>query len=142
MILSNNKIVLWTIVSHACIIIGAGHGVGPWFLLEIAYLWGLITEGFSLITVNFISISLLLCLIGQSLLVISIQSKKINRKRVFHFSGLLLLWANIIFYIISIWNDSYSHFLYISALPFFIITFSTFFLKPLKCVWKKVFEWL
>lgn len=140
MILSNNKIVLWTIITHAFIIIGAGHGIGNWFLLETAYIWELITGNISLFHYNFISIAIFLCLIGQSLLIISILSKKTDQKRIFHFSGLTLLWANTIFFLISIQDDNYSHFLYISALPFFIITLAVFLFKAVKKFIVKLYE--
>ncbi|MBO9562987.1 MAG: hypothetical protein J7621_09450 [Niastella sp.] len=134
MIRSNNQLIIWTIVAHFFIVIGAGHGVGIIGIIEIS---GLFNLGEARLHTSLLSpfkdswhAVAISSLLGQIALVLSMLLKGENKKSklALHITGLLFLWMSIYYFT----NDAALHSgIHISALfclPLLILTLVPFFL--------------
>lgn len=129
-----------TIVSHALIIVGIGHAIGFFFLLEIFAYSAIATENFSFAfdQENHFPVIGFMTLLGQIVLVFSLFTKKKPIKSISQIAGHTLLWLSIFYFAYDTTNDNYLHLLSISCLPFAICTLITFVGHPIK----RFYEWI
>jgi len=111
---TSRSIKIWTLIAHGVIIVGAGHGIIFFFLLEFSVFTGIFTAAAAAI------------LLGQLAIALSMLKKTARYKILLHFLGLLFLWISIVYFIYSNRNDDYVHFLTITAIPFVVCTVLTF----------------
>ena len=123
------RLTIWTIILNFFIVIGAGHGIAPIGLFEIAALFhGFeVMDGlFSLSLTNSydksIAAAALFSLIGQSLLVISIFSNKYQRIVWLKNAGLAFLWIGFYYLTHNLFSDNISVFSFAFGIPFLIIS--------------------
>ena len=126
---TTKKLKIWTIITHALIIVGAGHGILFFFMIEIIS-FPYITKdnfrfSFSTIDNHFPTVGLLI-LLGQIALKFSILYRKQKIKNLFHLVGISLLWLSIIYFIYDTTKDSYIYFGLITSIPFAVGTLITF----------------
>jgi len=140
---TSRKLKIWTLISNALIIVGWGHGILFFFLIEIFYLpdlpkqysWGLTSDfDASLPMVGF------WMLLGQLLVVASMVIKSANLKTISHVIGIVFLWTSIIYFIYGASGDRYTHFATVTALPFAFCTVITFVGRYIKMYWRKMIE--
>jgi hypothetical protein len=132
---------IWTIVAHALIIIGMGHGILCFAILEILGIAELITQLFTLHSsylLNSMSPAIFFIVVGQIAIILSLFNKNKLYKTIFHLLGIIFLWASIIFYIDFVNKEEGAAFLTVTALPFTICTIKIFLGKSIK----KFFDWL
>jgi hypothetical protein len=132
---TKKKLKYWTIVAHGLIIIGAGHGVIFFFLLEILFFPYVTNNNFSFvfnIDGNHFPVVGLTTFLGQAALVYSIFHRKQRVKNIFQILGLYLLWVSIVYFTYDTTRDTYIHIVLITAVPFAICTVVTFLRKPIK----------
>lgn len=126
---TTRKLKIWTIFSHALIVVGAGHGILFFFLIEIVS-FPYITKGdFELSFnsgANHFPVIGLITLLGQIFLIMSILSLRQILKNIFQVTGVLLLWLSIIYYIYDSTQDSYIHIAILTVVPFAVCTVITF----------------
>lgn len=138
---TTKKLKIWTIITHALIIVGAGHGVFFFFLIELIWLPYITKNNFSFsfstADNHFPTIGLLM-LLGQAALIISILHQKQNTKNLFHLIGICLLWLGIIYFIHDTNKNTNIHFGLITSIPFAICTLVTFLGHSLK----RFYDWI
>lgn len=132
---STRKLKIWTVTTHAFIIVSFGHGIITLGLLEILWFPYFTKDGFTLnlkapfetriATVGFWT------LVGQLSMIYSIISQKDATKRGFHLFSLFLLWLSIIYSSVNINNETNIHFSTFTAIPFLLCTIITFAAKPI-----------
>ena len=123
------KLKIWTIFSHALIIIGAGHGILFLFVIEILTFPYVTDDKFSFsffLIDNHLSVVGLTTFLGQITLLFSIFNKKQVAKNVSQVIGLCLLWLSVLYFTYDASKDSYKHIALWSTLPFVICTIMTF----------------
>ena len=139
------RLKIWTLVSHACILIGIGHGIVTLGIVE--FFW------FSTIFnkkqtaggdehVSLLSLQLVACmgLAGQIATVTSLTLKHSTAGKWMHIGALCLLWASVMTYAYGIRNDRYAHLAILSCLPFAFCTLWTFFGRHIGVLWQKIDE--
>jgi hypothetical protein len=143
---TSKKLKICTIVSHAFIVVGFGHGILFFFLLDIA--------PFAIVTKNNFSFLLnspfesrlplvgLTCLLGQIGILISIFNSNNKTKLLTQIIGLCLLWLSILYFVWTLRRDSYVHFAAITALPFCICTIATFLGRPIQKAGMEFKRWV
>lgn len=136
------KLKIWTLLSHAIIIIGAGHGILFLVVIEILT-FPYVTKdnfdfSFSLIENHFPVVGFTTFL-GQIALLFSILNKKQVAKNVSQIFGLCLLWLSVLYFKYDASKDSYTHIAIWSTLPFAICTIMTFAGRSLKRIYNGIF---
>lgn len=128
---TSRKLKIWTIITHALIVVGFGHGILFFGLIEILF--------FHYITKEHLDFSLnadfgshlpvigLITFLGQLALLLSILKKKNNFKILLQIIGLGFLWLSIMYFILDAGKDNYIHFGTLTCIPFVICTTITFF---------------
>ncbi len=110
---------IWTLLTQACIIIGAGHGVFPLMLLEVA---GALRPFEQTFPVDKLAQAIFLYSItafgGQTLLIASIFCKKLRLRRNQQIAGTLLLSLGTWYIIIVAYFDPFTIVVYLTCLPF------------------------
>jgi len=139
---TNRRLKIWSLATHALIVVGFGHGILFFFIIEI-FEFPFVTKGnFSLLfNVPFESrlpIVGLTSLCGQIALLVSIANTDKITKLSCQIIGLILLWLSIIYFTWTINRDYDVHFSTITGLPFCICTLITFAGQPIK----KVDRWV
>jgi len=132
---------IWTLVTNALIIVGWGHGILFYFLIEIFYLPDLFKQHSPGLTSDFdASLPLvgLWMLLGQLLIVISMVIKQANYKIISHVIGIMLLWISIVYFTYAASGDRYTHFATVTALPFAFCTVITFVGRYIRNYWKEL----
>ncbi|WP_299834825.1 hypothetical protein [uncultured Tenacibaculum sp.] len=114
---------IFTIVSHALIILGVGHGIGFMGLIDVASIPNLISDyGFTLkgsFSDRIMSIGLI-SLVGKVLLLISFFIKKFQTKEILEFLGLILLWVSFFFLNFNLGSNSSGGIIFFTGIPFLI----------------------
>lgn len=137
--LALKKLKVWTIILHGLIIIAAGHGIPPLFMLEAFYFFNIKMADFDCsfsADHNHFGAMALTALLGQVAIITSLFIVK--RKLVFHISGLCMLWLGLIYLGYDAVNNSRIQVAWLTAVPFFICTILTFTGKYLK----RFYNWL
>ena len=140
---TTKKLKYWTIVAHRLIIIGAGHGVIFFFILEILFFPYVTNNNFSFVfnvAGNHFPVVDLATFLGQAALAYSISHRKQMVKNIFQIPGLCLLWMSIVYFIYDTSRDTYIHFVLITAVPFAICTMVTFLRKPIKKLYNHIID--
>jgi hypothetical protein len=135
--IQTKRLKIWMIVTHVLIIIGAGHGIACFGLLEVFWIYGLIKSivEFHIATSLFTgltSITVLFSIAAQIAILRSLVRKNIRYKTVAFILSIILFWLSIVAFIIAANEDSYTVILQVSVLPFLICTIIAFLGKPIK----------
>lgn len=127
---SLKSLTIWIIVLNFFIIIGAGHGIGCIGIIEILSLIGTLTgqifdkEDISFSLTSTYDKSLLVVglfsLIGQLLLIISLITKKPDKKVWTKIGGLIFLLIGFYYLTHNYFNDDLSKIGFFTGLPFLI----------------------
>jgi hypothetical protein len=143
MILST-RLKICTIVCHALIITGMGHGIVPFVVLEIFSFYSGFIDGavardpaYSLIVLAGV-----LALLGQILTIWAIYVKKNSVNKLVFIGGIVFLWSSVIFFAWLIRHDNYSHLAGITCLPFAICTIWALFGNSIRNLWRKFMDWV
>jgi hypothetical protein len=121
---TSKKLKIWTIVTHALIVVGFGHGILCFAVIEILW-FPYFTKGpFSFMLDSSFQARLnvvgLMTLLGQAMLIFSILNKRQEFKVIFHKIGLILFWLSIMYFNYSIEKSQNIYFATITCIPFFI----------------------
>jgi hypothetical protein len=142
---TSRKLKIWILATHALIVVGFGHGILFFFIIEIVGFPFVTKSNFSfLLNVPFESrlpMVGLTSLCGQIMLLVSIVSSGKTTKFSCQIIGLVLLWLSIVYFTWTINHDDYVHFATITALPFCICTIITFAGQPIGQTAKKISRW-
>lgn len=139
--ITSKKIKIWTIITHAFIVIGAGHGVAFFALIEILSFPYFTQEYFSFSFTpsveNHFPVIGLTSLLGQIALLFSILHKRHNFKIISQIIGIVFLWLSLAYFIYDAKKDNYIHFGTITSIPFVICTVIAFTGRPIRkiCNW-------
>jgi len=138
---STKKLKIWTIIFQGLILVGFGHGILLFVVIEILWFPYLTKEPFSFdldsTFKSHLPIVGLLTLLGQIALTISIFAKNDRVKYMLHLSGLALFWSSILYFTYGIDKENYVHFAALTCLPFLICTIITFAGQTIK----KLYSW-
>ncbi len=135
---TTKKLKIWSVVTQAIIIVGAGHGILFFFLLEIFGFPYVTRDSFSFLfsgvekhfaTVGFVT------LLGQAALLFSILDKKQSQRNLFQIVGLCLLWLSIAYFYYDTITDRETVVVSVTVIPFAVCTIVTFAGKPIKRLW-------
>jgi hypothetical protein len=137
------RLKIWTLISHAFIIIGLGHGIATLGISEFFWLSTIFGSSHSSGEDGHVSLAILqlvafMCLAGQIGIVTSIFVRSSFFNKWAHMGGLGLLWASVITYAYGIQNDNYAHLAVLSCLPFVYCTIKTFFGGHIRLLWQKI----
>jgi len=128
--IKSKKLKIWTIITHAFIVVGAGHGILFLAYLEILSFPYFTKENFNFVfnaTIeNHFPVIGLATLSGQIALLFSILNKIQNIKILSQIVGIILLWLGLAYFIYDANKDSYIYFSTITCIPFAICTIITF----------------
>jgi len=140
--ITNKRLKIWTIIFQGFIIVGFGHGIAIFALIEIFWFPYFTKEQFSFaFDASFEShlpVIGLTTLLGQVALIFSILNKGQHFKSTFQIAGLLLLWLSVIYFIHDAAKDTYIYFAAITCVPFAICTIITFVGQPIR----KFYNWV
>ena len=138
---TTKKLKIWTILSHACIVVGFGHGVIILLLIEIMW-FPYFTRDFSFFFnesfAKHLPVVGFTTLLGQAALIISILNTKQVIKLVSQIGGVILLWASIFYFTNYVNEDSDIVFVTLTSVPFVICTIITFLGEPIKNIYDKI----
>ncbi|MDF2188535.1 hypothetical protein [Paraflavitalea sp. CAU 1676] len=134
--ITSKKLKTWTIITHAFILVGFGHGGACFLIIEALWFPYFTREPFSLsLNAPFEShlpVVGLTTLLGQIAFIISILKNKSEIKLIFQITGLVLFWMSIVYFTHYI-DEGYSiGFSTITCLPFIVCTIITFVGRPIK----------
>lgn len=139
---SRKKLKIWTIITHAFILVGMGHGGGFFVLLEILSFPYFTNEHFSFSFRSSFESHLpvigLTTLLGQCGLAISFLHNSQNFKFIFQATGIILLWLSLIYFIYDAYQGNNIYFAEITCIPFVVCTIITFAGQPIK----KIYNWI
>ncbi len=141
---SSKKLQIWTIIAHALIVVGFGHGIANFAVIEAAWLPYVTNHTLSFdLTASFdahLPTVGLTTLIGQILLVLSIFQKAFYQRISLQISGLVALWLSIFYFLQGIGHELNIHFAGFTALPFAICTVITFFSYNVKRAYDRIID--
>lgn len=141
---SSKKLQIWTIIGHALIVVGFGHGIANFVVVELFWFPYVTRRPFSFnLTASFeahLPVVGLATLIGQILLVLSIFQKAFYQRISLQISGLVVLWLSIFYFLQGIGHELNVHFAGITTLPFAICTVITFFGYGVKRVYDRIID--
>ena len=142
--IQTKSIKIWTLLTHAFIIIGMGHGILTLGILEIFSFTNIFSNPRPPDGGDVSSIALrlvgLLSLIGQIALIVSIFVNAKKTSNSLHLLGLFFLWFSLFTYSYSIHNDDYSHLVVVSCFPFLYFTIRTLVGRRIQELWHRVFD--
>ena len=131
---TDNRVIFWLLITSLFIIIGAGHGGGPFVFLEFYYFPFVTSEEFVTPTdIQSISLPLiaLIFFFGHVALIATFFIKSLNRKTVMMTIGIFLIWLPIIMLYIYSNNNPGTVLLVGSVLPFVFVTLFAFLSRPI-----------
>ena len=138
------SIKIWTMLTHAFIIVGMGHGVLTLGILEAVSISTIFSKLEAAEGGDVSSIALrtfgLLALIGQIAIIASIFVKVKSTGIILHLSGLFFLWSSLLTFAYSIRNDHYSHLAVWTCFPFLYFTIRTLIGRHIQKLWHRAFE--
>ena len=138
--IKTQRLKIWTLVTHALIMIGAGHGVGFLFIFELTFLSELSINSFSfnphsessnLPAVAFTT------LLGQLLMLYSLAERSLKVRIIAQSAAMVMLWLGFAYLIVQAKNDKGMIISWISIFPFVVCT-TIMFLGPSI---KKLYRW-
>lgn len=142
--ITNKKLKIWTIISHAFIIVGAGHGIIFFAGIEILAFPYFNNRNFSFsftaLVENHLPVIGLATLLGQVAFIFSILHKNQILKNITQVTGVVLLWLSVTYFVYDSFKDSYIHILAFTCIPFAICTIITFAGKPITRLYNWVFD--
>lgn len=138
------SIKIWTLLTHAFIIIGMGHGILTLGILEVFSLTTFFSmpissdggDGSSMI----LRLVGLLSLVGQAAIIASIFVKEKSNDLILHLIGLLFLWFALITFAYGIRNDDYSYLAVWTCIPYMYFTIRTLVGRRIQELWHRVLE--
>ena len=133
------KLKIWTLVCHACIIIGMGHGIVPLGIAELFWISEVFFDD-KYLSAPVFQLVAFSALAGQIGIIIAILLKHLNVARWLHIAGLCLLWTSVVLYAYGIRNDNYSHLGWFTCLPLVYCTIRTLLGEHLKLAWQKLVD--
>jgi hypothetical protein len=137
---TSRKLKIWTIITHAFIVVGFGHGIITLGFIEVFWFPYITKDGFTFFFNSSFEARLptigLLTLIGQASLACSTFTKRDRWALAFQLLGLLFLWLSIVYFVIYLSKEHYIQFGTLTAIPFLICTLIMFIGKPLKELYK------
>jgi hypothetical protein len=116
---NTNKINIWTIITNALILIGAGHGIGCMLLIEAVLivnpqpLYFSLSESYN----HLLPTSALFSLIGQAILVLSMATDKYV-ELILKIAGIVFLYVGLFYLGVNFRRDSLSQFGLFFSIPF------------------------
>ena len=141
---TSKKLKIWTLATHAFILVGFGHGILFFFFIEILWFPFVTKNNLSLIFNSSFESRLpiigLTTLLGQISILISVLNDNKKIKLLGQIAGLTLLWLSIIYFTWTLERDSDVHFATITAFPFCICTIATFVGQPIQKTVKKIYQ--
>lgn len=137
------RLKIWTLISHAFILIGLGHGIATLGIAEFFWLSTIFESNHSSGEDGHVSLVILqlvafMCLAGQIGIVTSIFVRRSSFNKWAHLGGLCLLLASVITYAYIIQNDNYAHLAVLSCLPFVYCTINTLLGGHIRLTWQKI----
>jgi len=105
------RLKIWTLISHACIIIGISHGIATLGIVEFFWLSAIFENkhysgGDGHVSHSALQVVAFMCLVGQIAIVTSIFVRSSPTDKWIYILGLCLLWASVITYAYRIRNDN------------------------------------
>lgn len=132
----NKKLKIWTVITHAFIMVGFGHGILTFLVIEVMWFPYVSSEHFSLaLSASFkahLPVIGLMTLLGQVAFLFSILLKQQGVKNLLQLSGLVLCWAGVVYFVFDTTKDAGIHFGTVTCIPFVICTLITFIGRPMK----------
>lgn len=114
------KLIVLTITCNLCILIGAGHGVAPFFVFLPTFMTSLVNSGFDL---NFtgsyaerLPTAALLCLLGYIVLIAACFWRRVQRS--FFIVGLFILLLALGLMALNVASGHFDGFVLLMAIPF------------------------
>jgi len=142
--IQTKSIKIWTLLTHAFIIIGMGHGILTLGILEAFSLATLFDKPEPADGGDVSSMALrlvgLFSLIGQVAIIASIFVKVKTTGIILQLSGLFFLWSSLLTYAYSIRNDHYSYLAVWTYLPFLYFTIRTLAGRRMSRLWHRAIE--
>lgn len=136
------RLKMWTLLSHALIVVGLGHGVLTLGILELFGLSALFDNQPNAgngSDASFLLQSVVLCsLSGQIASIASIFLKPASGGKWLHITGLCMLWASVLLYAYAIQRDNYGHLAVLTCLPFTSCTIWTLLGGHIRLIWQKI----
>ena len=133
---ASRRLKIWTLITHALIIVGWGHGGVCLAIIEIMSLPYFLNSLFSSSSDSSFEILLLVVgfttLVGQSAIIFSLLTKRLNLKTPIHIVGLILLWTSIISLKYFTSKDNHVYLATITCLPFLVCNVIFFAGQPIK----------
>lgn len=139
--IQTKKLKIWIIVTHALIIIGLGHGMACFGLLEVIGLAGTLKQLFTFHfseLLNIVSAISLLIISGQVMIIASLYQVNRIRKLILYILGIIFLWFSLFGFMYYAANEESAAFLAPFCLPFFVCTIIAFFGTSIK----RFFYWM
>jgi|SRR6185437_3329888 len=119
------RLKIWTLITHAFIVIGMGHGIITLGIFEVFSIGSLLspTAGWKDDS-NFyvLLMSSFFALLGQIEMVVSIYAKSEERRKWLNIAGLCLLWGSVITFAYAIREDRSSVLAIVTCIPFAFCT--------------------
>ena len=141
---TSRKLKIWTIITHAFILVGFGHGILFFLMIEIFWFPYFTKEHFSFVLSSSFESHLpvvgLTTLLGQIALIFSILNKRYKLKVGFQIIGLILFWTSILYFTYNTTKNNYIHFATVTVVPFAICTIITFVGQPVKRFYKWILD--
>lgn len=132
---TRKKLKIWTVITHALIVVGFAHGIQNFAVIEILWFPYITRHPFSFnLSASFeayLPVVGLTTIIGQILLISSILQKRLYPRISLQIFGLAFLWLSV-FYFIQTSYDGDSHFGGFTAIPFALCTILIFLGYSLK----------
>lgn len=123
---SSISLKIWTLIAHALILIGMGHGIATLGVVEIMWLGRLFHHiepaDDSQVSEASLRIVAVLCLAGQLIAIWSMRAGQGRRSQILYVIGLFLLWTSVLAYAWSIRHDNYAHLAVVTCAPFAVFT--------------------
>lgn len=134
---------IWTLFSHAFIIIGLGHGIIPLVIAESFWLSTFFDDkqysgGNGHVSLSILRLVAVMCLAGQIAIVTSILMSRYSSSKWILLAGHSLLWTSVITYSFGIRNDNYAHLTILSCIPLVYCTIRTLFGRHIRLMWQKI----
>lgn len=122
--ISKRQTKIFTLITHSCIIIAAGHGIGIMAIIDIASILNIITDFIRNLNVDFndkILMAGFISLIGKILLITSFFKKSNFTIKILEFFGIILLWISVCYLLAGDWNNDPLHkIVFFTSIPFTI----------------------
>lgn len=135
---------IWTLISHAFILIGLGHGIATLGIAEVFWLSTIFegkhfSGGDGHVSLSTLQLVAFMCIAGQAAVVTSVILSRSSSSKWILLAGHSLLWASVITYAYRIIDDNYAHLAFLSCIPLVYCTVRTLFGGHIQLLWKKIY---